>query len=218
MVKRYKAFTLAETLITLVIIGVVAALTLPTLMNNVSKIQLRVAFKNIYRDLAQTTEIVKKDNAGNIANAFSTLEDLKTAYASNMKVIQNCTASTTSECWNYAWKQWDGTSLTPPTNSPGLVLPNGAVLIFESSYFSSSCKSTAGNVTLANVCNDIMVDVNGAKDPNTIGKDIFYVWILSGALKPAGTSEDTDLFKSSSCISSSGGWGCAYNVINNIDY
>ena len=40
-----KAFTLAEILITLTIVGIVASLVIPALMNNVQENQLRVAFK-----------------------------------------------------------------------------------------------------------------------------------------------------------------------------
>ena len=45
------AFTLAEVLITLGIIGVVAAMTLPTLINMTNKKELEVALKKTYSEL-----------------------------------------------------------------------------------------------------------------------------------------------------------------------
>lgn len=46
-----KAFTLAEVLITLGIIGVVAAMTLPTVINNTKNKELETAFKKTYSQL-----------------------------------------------------------------------------------------------------------------------------------------------------------------------
>lgn len=48
MLQNKKAFTLAEVLITMVIIGVVAALTVPSLINSTNNEQFKTgAFKNL---------------------------------------------------------------------------------------------------------------------------------------------------------------------------
>ena len=47
-IKKISAFTLAEVLITLGIIGVVAAMTLPSLVNEHNNKQYVVAFKKLY--------------------------------------------------------------------------------------------------------------------------------------------------------------------------
>ena len=58
-------FTLAETLITLGVIGVVAALTLPSVINNYRNKQLQVAFKAAYSIFSQTViNMVEEDGAG----------------------------------------------------------------------------------------------------------------------------------------------------------
>ncbi|MDD3238016.1 MAG: type II secretion system protein [Candidatus Gastranaerophilales bacterium] len=48
-----KAFTLAEVLITLVIIGVIAAMTIPSLLNNTNKEETKTAVKKAYSALSQ---------------------------------------------------------------------------------------------------------------------------------------------------------------------
>lgn len=53
MKKNYNAFTLAEILITLGIIGVVAALTLPVISENVQNIVLKNQFKKAYSVFSQ---------------------------------------------------------------------------------------------------------------------------------------------------------------------
>jgi prepilin-type N-terminal cleavage/methylation domain-containing protein len=44
-----KAFTLAEVLITLAIIGVVAALSIPSVVRNYQETQYKVAYKSLFR-------------------------------------------------------------------------------------------------------------------------------------------------------------------------
>ena len=56
------AFTLAEVLITLGIIGVVAAMTLPSLINNTEKQERREALKKAYSVLQQALLMYQKDN------------------------------------------------------------------------------------------------------------------------------------------------------------
>ena len=48
--KYSNGFTLAEVLITLVIIGIIAAMTIPALMNNIQKRQYIVAWRKSFSD------------------------------------------------------------------------------------------------------------------------------------------------------------------------
>ena len=84
--KSFKnAFTLAEVLITLGIIGVVAAMTMPTLMNSTNGAQYKTAYKKALSvlsqavvlnvalddyDLYQTTSTTTNDNAS-LYNLFN---------------------------------------------------------------------------------------------------------------------------------------------------
>ncbi|MBQ2870396.1 type II secretion system protein, partial [bacterium] len=54
---KRKAFTLAETLITLSIIGVIAAMTVPTLMSNIDKQTYVTGAKKAYSQLQNTTKM-----------------------------------------------------------------------------------------------------------------------------------------------------------------
>ncbi len=73
------AFTLAEVLITLGIIGVVAALTLPTVINNIKHKQLETAFKAAYSVFSQAVMNMKREDGEGIKATYSKYdEDLKT--------------------------------------------------------------------------------------------------------------------------------------------
>jgi prepilin-type N-terminal cleavage/methylation domain-containing protein len=64
---KTKAFTLAEVLITLGIIGVVAAMTLPTLIQNHKNRELQTQFKKSYSTLSQILQKVVTEEYGGIA-------------------------------------------------------------------------------------------------------------------------------------------------------
>ena len=56
--RKYIGFTLAEVLVTLGIIGVVAAMTMPSVVNNVEGKQLQSALKKGYSEISKDLDIV----------------------------------------------------------------------------------------------------------------------------------------------------------------
>lgn len=58
---KQTAFTLAEVLITLGIIGVVAAMTLPAIINETRNKELEVQFKKVYSELNQIAQLFKNE-------------------------------------------------------------------------------------------------------------------------------------------------------------
>ncbi len=221
--KIKNAFTMVEILIAISVIGIVAVLSIPILTRVVTELEAKVAFRRTFSDLSNVVQTIKKDNNQTLVNAFTSTTDMKNKFAEYLKVTKNCNNSSTNGCWTYTWKQMDGTELSAPT-SPGIILVNGAVFVFED-YFSSECDSTGANVgattTFTNVCSDVMIDVNGPKKPNIIGKDIFYAWVLSNTSKPWGSTQDDAISgskaASSTCSSSDGGWGCASKILKDED-
>ena len=68
--KRMSGFTLAEVLITLGIIGVVAAMTMPTLMNSTQGAQYKAAYKKALSAIAQQKSFVGYCSRGYIKRCF----------------------------------------------------------------------------------------------------------------------------------------------------
>ena len=70
---------------------------------------------------------------------------------------------------------------------------------------------------MKNSIGHLLVDVNGNKEPNTLGKDVFQFWITKYGIFPLGTVDDTDT-PFSSCRTT--GQGCTAWVITkgNVDY
>ncbi|MDD3150374.1 MAG: prepilin-type N-terminal cleavage/methylation domain-containing protein [Candidatus Gastranaerophilales bacterium] len=217
-----KGFTLAETLIVIAIIGIIASIVTPMLFGTTSDAELKAKWKKQYSDLSQATMMIVADNGGSLIGAFpgdvAGSEDLKNTFASKLNIIKDCSGtsstggnvsggSSAGGCWHSGTNSWyylNGTGRAS-TSRPGLILNNGSLMIFY--ILKSNCSSSAGDYTR---CGYIYMDVNGFKKPNTIGKDIFAVSITSNTLIPYGAKGFTD--PSTTCIEGSTvatGWGCA---------
>ena len=170
------AFTLAEVLITLGIIGIVAALTLPSVVANYKEKQLTTAWKKAYSDVANAALLMSQNNED-----LSTEQKVGEAFAKYLKVDKVCNANKGVEqgCWR---------------ENVRIYYPNGAY-----NFYSDPSKLGGGSVCMtltsgALFCIDcggknsiLIFDVNGISKPNTNGKDIFYAVFNSEkyAIKPA---------------------------------
>ena len=82
--------------------------------------------------------------------------------------------------------------------------------VYNNNPVSSDC-SNSGSGT-KNACLSVLVDVNGAKGPNVVGRDTFFFALKEDGLFPTGCDYNN-------CAPSSG-WGCTCKVIreNAINY
>lgn len=236
---RSNAFTLAEVLITLGIIGIVAAMTIPTLMNRTNEEEMKTAFKSIYSDLNAATQMIKMNNGGTMVNAFTghlanpADVDPEGQYVKYLKAVKGGIHDDSDCSWymNYCWADtmyWlDGRTRTYDIqhNSTGLVLANGAYIAFDLNLFMVAsgidCTHLDSGQTVPN-CGNIMIDVNGSKKPNTWGKDIFQVAITKDGLKPYGQMSGTANTTNDNCartnVSLNPSVTCGEYVLQNRDY
>ncbi len=172
-----KAFTLAEVLITLGIIGVVAAMTMPTLIQNQQKRSLEVATQKFYSMMSQAVKqymadygvddlrnspLVIYDNEYEGDRAQKACEGFVQKYLKVVKVCEDgCFADTyTKQNGEVSWSIGSGVNI--PINRGKFVLADGAVL--DVLYGSESW----GPIGL-------YVDINGKKGPNKIGYDLWWM-------------------------------------------
>lgn len=228
MARKQNGFTLAEVLITLGVIGVVAAMTIPPLMNKTNDAELRSSFKKIYSELAQTTAKLANENGGDLVGLFTSSNVLRDYYKTSLSFSKECDATQSPGiCWhataNYKSFSGDTPEIWGDVYS-GLILNNGALLLFvnNGSVNYVNCTATCGS-TLR--CGFFLVDVNGFKNPNVIGRDIFVINILKDKLLPSGSgpsgSCDYDNCGSTVVTGASAkyaGCGCGEWVIENKDY
>ncbi|MDD3149727.1 MAG: prepilin-type N-terminal cleavage/methylation domain-containing protein [Candidatus Gastranaerophilales bacterium] len=192
-------FTLAETLIVIAIIGVIASIATPMLFGTTSDAELKAKWKKIYSDLSQAQLMIMNNNDGTMSGACTNHITYRDAFASYLNILKSCpTTDLAGNCWHS--KEISGTHSAVLGDDVGTILNNGAFLAFD--WDSNNCAATYGP---GNVCGKIVIDVNGFKKPNKAGKDIFGVWTLADRLVPVGVQGDS----SSYTCSDSGGISCS---------
>lgn len=186
-----KAFTLAEVLITLGIVGVVAAMVIPALVENSQDSEYKQSLKKAYSVLSQAYELIMAYNGGSFKNAiagFSTSDDLKDLFKSELSYKTDCSsAAPVNTCFfDYTKVKALNGALISSTwglnSGPGLVLSDGMMMIFR--LDSNTCSGTAPT-PYTTECGWITVDVNGLKQPNTWGKDIYIFFVFDDRIRPS---------------------------------
>ena len=184
-----KAFTLAEVLITLGIIGVVAALTIPTLVNNYRKKQFETGLKKEYSVLLQALDMYKQDNETPLKreDTDQSLAEFKNKIKPYLKILVDCGNNQTSskaKCVQngdytqdkkYTYKTYSGNIAKENLFDDGqIILNDGSHLLFENPGGGSAVY--------------VSIDVNGYKKlPNKWGEDVFTFQLMNdGKLLPMG--------------------------------
>ena len=205
-----RAFTLAEVLITLVIIGVIAALTIPTLINTTQKKEYVAGLKKANAVISQAILKIGQ-NKGYPVGDYSFMEyiDLTDELMKVVSVAKVC--NTFTECAG-THKRLNNSSWTI-LNNRALVTSDGQ--IFQCAKTSESSVWGISDEDKNNSIIRIMVDVNGQKNPNKMGYDTFLFYIINGkGLIPSGN------YSTSDCNKTGNGFMCTARVLkeNAINY
>lgn len=227
IVKKNLAFTLAEVLITLGIIGVVAALTIPELVNNIHNAELASAFIKDYSVLLQVSRDVINDSSGDITGIYPTAQDLADAMATKLKVNKSCTSiNANGDCWPQLTtiKTLYGGDFTGNynDNAPTLVLADGSTIRVYNLWYRQACDIWPRNFgsKIEGSCAFLHMDVNGSKKPNQLGRDIFEMaFYPTFGILPNGTQGTFDDYttKPTCDVTNSNvdsGCGCAAKVLS----
>lgn len=106
------AFTLSEILLVLSVIGVVSALTIPTLIQKVSDDQYKTAWKKAYTDVSAVSMRIAVDNGGSLAGVFGTNSSdeniFQNTFSQYFVTLNKCVDGTptgTNGCW-HSGGQW----------------------------------------------------------------------------------------------------------------
>lgn len=195
-IKSRPAFTLAEVLIVLGIIGLIAEMTIPDLINDYQKTLYTVALKKSYNTFNQalTNMASNQGCTGDLkCTGFFDFTVSQKAFGDELikylKVAKNCSTSTTEkDCFsNKIYINYNGTGGW--TNAPStnvyyrfITMDGVAYSIYQ---YGNNCSDLGAsrNVTghLVQDCGTVYIDVNGpVKGPNYFGRDVFYFLISNG--------------------------------------
>ena len=181
------AFTLAEVLITLAIIGIVAALTIPTLVQNYQERAWNTASEVFQRKLGEALRVM---NVQGTLAGYTTTEAFVDELSKHIKITRICENDDITTCFsdtvtwgdeevdmskvkkakNFGQNDWD-------TNTVAVQFANGVNGVIA---YNPDCRQnqfsndviTVGENGISTDCLAILYDVDGFKNPNTEGKDL----------------------------------------------
>jgi len=192
--KNNNGFSLAEVLVTLAVIGVIAALTIPNLLQQTNKEEHATAFKKFYSDISQAVALIEMNNGGTLSYALgNNADEMMNAFENTLIYTKKCPTGS-SGCWHAGTNTWytlDGRDGWEDRGTrPSAITNNGALISFLLS--DKSCQTTSTGWGVENFCGWIVVDVNGFKGPNRVGIDIFDIYFTKDNVYPRGFAETGD--------------------------
>ena len=176
------AFTLAEVLITLAIIGVVAAITIPSLVKNYNEKAWATAQDVFTKRLEVAT---RQMNTEEKLAGYSSTMDFVNELKKKIKIINVCDSNNLSKCFENKILTADGQEVDAAnlktsaklakedwgTETVGVQFANGinALIAYnpqtDQQPFNNQFSATEASMA-------ILYDVSGHKNPNTLGKDV----------------------------------------------
>lgn len=203
------AFTLAEVLIVLGIIGIIADMTIPTLTESTRKQTSVASLKKAYTTFNQALTKIAADNGcigdlkcSPLMNDTPVLKDMGDEIVKNFRVIKNC-AMTTTGCFssevgaNYT----DTGTKTNMDDTASFRFITADGVAYRLVKNNGECHGELSTIPPASAkymkevsCGELFIDVNGPeKGPNNLGRDIFDFYITNGKgplLYPLGGDDD----------------------------
>ena len=237
-------FTLAEVLITLGIIGVVAAMTIPTLVANYQQRSWDTASSVFNRRLGEALKVMNTNSA---LAGYSTTQDFVNELGKNIKIVKTCDSNHLTDCFtetiNTGADPINTSELKKSKNlyktvnygteTVGVQFADGvsALIAYNKNFtadpFSSDAVKVTGSVNQKTVGLDttalsILYDVSGSKSPNSFGtnQDIrgLNINIKTGAdVKALGPINTTVNCSSANAGSSDYAKYCGSNPSGNTD-
>lgn len=182
-INKNNAFTMAEIIITIGIIGVVSAMTLPTLINSYNEHVTVTKVKKMYSVLSQAHRMNKSQleiSLGNTqASNDAAAKEIADIFIPYLKVAKDCGTNQKGCLYDGYYKQFNGNDRAMyeygGTSAYRLLLNDGTSLWFRRT------------TELNNVAN---FDINGAKAPNRYGYDVFQFQITENEVIPIGQNTD----------------------------
>ncbi len=241
-------FTIVELLVILGVLGVISALTLPTLatahQNRINSTALSVAVSNMEtalrtmieaenaNDLTDTRAWTASNNLGNMITFKGHLGEY--IELSNTVSVNDYYSGITIQATSGVAAETASGLIFGADNA--LITPAGGIYVFrriENDRSVPKQQAIHDNMNLHTAVANLIIDVNGTKNPNTVGRDIFYFIVGSdGVLYPYGSKDveyilsngsNTDLnwnsagarYTCTDNAKSNDGMGCTARLIDN---
>lgn len=213
-VTKLKAFTLAEVLITLGIIGVVAAMTIPNLITNAKNKRMTTQLKATQSVLSNAIRLAEEEYGD--MSGWDIKMDYTESDAKNIAKVLKQFLKLSLDCGTMddkgmcspkvRYKLLNGTEHSgnyyDNRKYYKVVLLNGSSIWWRS----ANQDEYKNNDRIA----VFWIDLNGDKSPNQVGRDLFLFDYERGSFRPQGAP---GYHEDGTCKLNNAGWGCSYFVL-----
>ena len=195
------AFTLAEIMNVIGIIGIISAMTVPTLVYNYQKKTDALQLRKVITEITAAADMyVTEEGKTKLKHTkiYESKANANNFIRNKFKVVKECATDSTAQCFGSRYYSIDKSS-------------SGAFNCGDVSFvLANSAAISVNGVSNSSEYMRLYVDINGQKGPNVGGRDMF-MFFLSGDAnivpKISGTSP--------TCVSSKFGNGCYELLIQN---
>ncbi len=197
-----KAFTLSEVLIAMTVLGVIAAITVPSLINTYNDRMFVSAMKKNYSILSNAFLLARNFEYNDFedwSHVDSDVEEIYKNYKYIKKylyVIREC--KNEEGCWSKEITKAYNRETAESASEKGI---GNEIVTFTLNDGTNVCLdywSQADTITYFGVSNNLLesplsviVDVNGDKAPNTLGRDVFAFVLTKNGLVPGGADNNS---------------------------
>ncbi len=171
---KTRNFTLAEVLITLVIIGIIAALTVPLLVNGYQKKQTCIKLKKVYSELCQAVSLAEVEYGSKENWEWGlTGAEFKDKYLYPFVKVstQKMSEARAENIKYYNVSGQETTQLSSMRDSADIITLASGAQVFVGYVQGSGSQTEEGRTALSR--KGFIIDINGYKKPNRFGRDVF---------------------------------------------
>ncbi len=191
-------FTMAEVLITIGIIGVVAAMTFPSIIARYQEKVTVTQLKKAYSVLSQAFQQMildegPVDNWGDTDDRAKLFDELAPKYFSILKSCGYNVPVSMDSCLKLKYKNRFNSTESAFSNTPYARYH----LIDGMTFYIVMNGNCDENISLnkyygsySGLCGSIYVDLNSAKGPNVLNRDLFRFNLMTDGIIPAGSSKE----------------------------
>jgi len=177
------AFTLAEVLITLVIIGIIAAITVPMIIQNHKKVEVSAKLKKMYSNVINAVKLAETEQGMPITewdwNNYRCDTNEKCQYIFKNYYGKYLIYDKIDDNASYFYDNDD--NISDENFNAGI--PTFSVYLNDGSILSVTCEYS----------DCLYFDVNGEKGPNMLGRDVFEYDLVSNKIGEVFSDCDTDV-------------------------
>lgn len=227
---KKQGFTFSEIVLTVVIIGVVFAITISSVYGNYNKLLTSVKIKNFYKVMNDAITEAIEENQGKSIFYYDEKRILKSEVREDflhmmqhlrphLMIAKECGFEHGECSYNSPYTYYNGYKPEPDDELSQIIQPDTyTIMMPDGSYV--YIDTLVRKIDNEHIYYSVFYDLNGDKGPNKVGYDLFSfeLFLIQNVLYPEGAYKPKDYIIEDDCHKGGTGLQCASKILANKDY